>query len=271
MYFKYTLNCKKHSQPRDTMKKILFLFTIASMLTTSLFAQTTTTQSNEKLVEKYLEVSGQGDVFKTIPTQMVNMMEQQFAAVGEKADPQVLDLMIEEFTKEATVTKMTENIRKLSTEDLNKLIAFYTTKTGQKCATLNKEEDMENMHAELPTFIQGLQDNPPSEHRIESMNTMFMETNILTGALGMVESIIRIFNANAPKEKQMNDEQMAGQLIVTFYYALRNFSDNEIDEIVKVTLTPEGQAETDAQLTDLTAYFNTATTDLVAAIEKLQK
>ena len=264
------------------MKKILFLFTIVSMLTASLFAQTTTTQSNEKLVEKYLEVSGQGDAFKTMPTQMVNMMEQQFAVVGEKAEPQVLDLMIEEFTKEATVTKMTENIRNLSIEDLNKLIAFYTTKTGQKCAALNKEEDMENMNAELPAFIQNLQDNPPSEHRIESMNTMFIETNILTGSLGMVESIIRIFNANAPKEKQMNDEQMDammlnmrepmdGQLIVTFYYALRNFSDNEIDEIVKVTLTPEGQAETNAQLADLTGYFNTATTDLVTAIEKLQK
>lgn len=52
---------------------------------------------------------------------------------------------------------------------------------------------------------------------------------------------------------------------------VRKLSSEEIDEVVQMTLTPEGQAETDAQLADLTAYFNTATNDLVTALANLQK
>jgi hypothetical protein len=261
------------------MKKVLSLLFIISVLTTSVFGKMDVGAHN-KLVEEYLEVSGQGYAFKTMPIQMINMLEQQFASVGQKTSPQVLNLMIEELTREETVQKMTEHIRKLSSEDFNKLIAFYNTKAGQKCASLNREEGMEKLNEELPAFAQELQENPPSQHRIESMNKMFIETNILTGTLEMVESIIRIFNASFPKEQQMNSEQldevmlnmretMANQLIVSFYYALRNFSDKEIDEIVQITLTPEGQAETDAQLADLTGYFNAVTNNLVNAIAEL--
>ena len=131
-------------------------------------------------------------------------------------------------------------------------------------------------------LIQGLQETPPSKHRVESMNTMFVETNILRGLLGEIESIIRIFNAHALKEKQMSPEQMeemmvnmrkpmAQQLIIAFYYALKDFSDKEIDEIVQITLTPEGQAETDAQIADMTGYFDAATNDLVTELAKFQK
>jgi len=260
------------------MKKILLLLTIVSMLTTTLSAETTS-QSHDKLVEEYLEVSGQGYAFKNIPTQMVNMIDQQFAASGEKAEPQVRAILIEGFTKESTVNNITANIEKISSENLTKLTTFYKTKVGQKCVRLNKEEDMDNAQAELPVFAQELQENPPSKHRIESMNTMFEETNILSGSLGMLESIIRIFNASAPKEKQMSSEQIEGlmtqmnqqmtqQLVITFYYALRNFSDKELDEVVQITLSPEGQAETDAQLADMSGYFTTVTNDLVAALKK---
>ena len=249
------------------------------MLVTTTFANDT--QTHEQLVESYLTISGQKQALEKMPTQMVNMIEQQFAQTGQPVDPQLSDLFVESFTNDEAIGQLTKDIQKLSTEDLNKLITFYKTETGQKCVKLNKEEDMEDMNRELPAFIQELQINPPSQNRIDNMNTMFTETNLLAGTLEMVEAVTRIFNASLPKEQQMSDEQiqgimmqasqpMAQQLILSFYYALRNFTDSEIAQVVDMTLTPEGQAETDAQLAGMIAYISTASNDLVSKISKLK-
>jgi ribosomal protein S13 len=257
------------------MKKILLLFLTTTLFITTAFAAINT---HDQLVEEYLEVSGQQEAFAKVPTQMVNMLEQQFAT-AQQSDPQLLNSMKKGLTKKETVAKLTENIRKLSSEDLSKLIAFYKTEIGQKCAKLNKEEDMETMERELPSFLQNLQTNPPSRHRIESMNTMFTKTNVLPGTLKMVDAIVRIYNASLPKEKQMKEEEIEGmmmqasqlisqQLILSFYYSLRNLSDSEVEKIVQVTLTPEGEAETDAQLAGVEAYISTAATDLVATVSR---
>ena len=263
------------------MKKTLLLLSIVTILTAPLLAKTSSSY-HEKLIEEYMDVSGQGYAFKKIPTQMVNMIDQQYAALGTKAAPEVRTLLIEGLTKESTVNNMLANIKKIPSENLSKLIAFYKTKLGQKCMKLNKSEDMDNIQEELPLFAKRVSENPPSEDRIKSMNTMFIETNILTSFTSMMESIVRIFNANAPKKEQMNNAQieemmnqmglqMNQQLIITFYYALRNFSDEEVKEIVKVTLSPEGQSETDAQLADMLWYFTTVSNDLVVELSKLNR
>jgi hypothetical protein len=260
------------------MKKIVSLLWITTLFITTSFAAINT-QTHEKLVEEYLKVSGQGEAFNKVPTKMANMLEHQFAASGGQADPQLLNIMVEEITKEETVAKLTENIRRLSSEELSKLITFYKTETGQKCAKLNKEEDMETMERELPSFLQNLQTNPPSQHRIERMNTMFTKTNVLPGTLKMIDAIVRIYNASLPKEKQMKEEEIEGmmmqasqlisqQLILSFYYSLRHLSDGEVEKIAQATLTPEGKAETDAQLAGIEAYISTAATDLVATISR---
>lgn len=260
------------------MKKIVSFLLLTVVFATTLLSKSDI-QTHEQLVESYLSISGQKQALEKMPTQMVNMIEQQFAQTGQPVDPQLTDLFIESFTNEETIGKLTQDIKKLSSEDLNKLITFYKTKTGLKCVKLNKEEDMEDMNRELPSFIQELETNPPSQNRIDNMNTMFTETNLLTGTLEMVEAVTRIFNASLPKEQQMSDEQieglmmqasqpMAQQLILSFYYALRNFTDSEIAEVVNMTLTPEGQAETDAQLAGMIAYISTASNDLVSKISK---
>ena len=263
------------------MKKIFSILLLTAMSATIALAKNTT-QTDEQLVEKYLIISGQKQAIEKMPTQMVNMIEQQFAQSGQQVDPQLADIIIEGLTNEEAIGKLTQGIQKLSSEDLNTLIAFYQTETGQKCAKLNKEEDMEDMNRELPSFIQELQTDPPSQDRIDNMNTMFTETNLLPGTLEMVKAVTKIFNASLPKEQQMNDEQidglmmqasqpMAQQLIISFYYALRNFTDNEINEVVRMTLTPEGQAETDAQLAGMLAYMSTASTHLVSEISQYKK
>lgn len=251
------------------------------MLATTALAKSET-QTHAQLVEQYLTISGQKQALEKMPTQMVNMIEQQFAQSGQPVDPKLGDTIIESFVNEEAIGKLTEDIEKLSTEDLNKLITFYQTKTGQKCVKLNKEEDMEDMNQQLPAFIQQLQTNPPSQKRIDHMNTMFTETNLLAGTLEMVEAVTHIFNASLPKEQQMSDAQiegimmqssqpMAQQLIITFYYALRDFTDSEIEEVVNMTLTSAGQSETDAQLAGMIAYITTAANDLVSKISQESK
>ncbi len=263
------------------MKKIVSFLVLTAVLVTTVLAKSNI-QTHEQLVENYLLISGQKQVLEKMPTQMVNMIEQQFAQTGQPVDPQLFDLFVESFTKEETLGQLTKDIEKLSPEDLNKLITFYKTETGQKCVKLNKEEDMEDMNRELPSFVQELQTNPPSQNRIDNMNTMFTETNLLAGTLEMVEAVTRIFNASLPKEQQMSDEQIEGimmqssqpiaqQLILSFYYALRNFTDSEIAEVVNMTLTSEGQAETDAQLAGIIAYMSTASSDLVSKIAQLKQ
>lgn len=263
------------------MKKIVSFLLLTAMLATAIHANNDT-QTHEQLVENYLTTSGQKQALEKMPTQMVNMIEQQFAQTGQPVDPQLSDLFVESFTDEEAIGQLTKDIEKLSSEDLNKLITFYKTELGQKCVKLNKEEDMEDMNRELPSFVQDLQTNPPSQNRIDNMNTMFMETNLLAGTLEMVEAVTRIFNASLPKEQQMSDEQIEGlmmqssqpiaqQLILSFYYALRNFTDSEIAEVVNMTLTSEGQAETDAQLAGMTAYVSTASNDLVSKISQLKQ
>jgi len=263
------------------MKKILSFLLLTAMLATTTLAKNDT-QTHEQLVEEYLTISGQKQALEKMPTQMVNMIEQQFAQSAQQVDPQLANIIIEVLTNEEAIGKITKDIQSLPSEDLNKLIAFYKTEIGQKCAKLNKEEDMEDVNRELPSFVQELQTNPPSQSRIDNMNTIFTETNLLAGTLEMVEAITRIFNASLPKEQQMSDEQieglmmqssqpMAQQLILTFYYGVRNFTDSEIDEVVRMTLTPEGQAETDAQLAGLTAYMTTVSNNLVNEISKYKK
>jgi len=258
------------------MKKIVSYLFIIGMLCSSIFANV---NQHNKLVEEYLDVSGQEHIYSSLPTEMAQMVEQQFVAKGEKTPAHLEALLIEEFTRESTVEKLTENIQLLSNDTLMKLIRFYKSNVGKKCAAMNREEGMQDVQEKLPSFAQNLQENPPSKHRIDSMNTMFNETNILTGTLEMIESMIRIFDANAPKEQQMTEEAfnatisnmrtvIGNQLIITFYYSLRNFSDAEIDEVVKVTLSKEGQEETDAQISGLTAYFNLATNNIVKAVQK---
>ena len=258
------------------MKKIISYLFIISILSTMLFSNIS---KHNELIEKYLDVSGQGYMFSTIPSEMAQMLEQQFAAVGGKVPQEVESIVIEEFTRQSTVNKLTEELNKLSDDTLEKLIVFYNTDVGKKAANMNRNEGMEDMQTKLPDFLQNMQTNPPSKHRIESMNTMFQETNAVTGTLSMIESMIRIFNASLPQEQQMSEEQlketllnmnvaMAQQLIVTFYYALRDFTDNEVDEIVKVTLSDEGQAETDAQIAGLTAYADTATKNIIKSLKK---
>jgi len=270
------------SKGRDKKMKKIFLSLLFTAIVITTASAVINTQTHEQLVEEYLEISGQGEAFAKVPTQMMNMLEEQFATTDDQTDPELLNLMVEGFTKDETTKKLTEDIRKLSSKDLHKLIIFYKTKTGQKCAKLNKEEGMEDIEKDFPAFLQNLQTNPPSQHRIDSMNAMFTKANILTGTLQMVEAVTRIYNASVPKENQMNDAQIEGmmmqvsqlinqQLIVSFYYSMRDFTDDEVDEIVKITLTPEGQAETDAQLAGISAYITTAATDLVDKVSKLQK
>lgn len=261
------------------MKKIFSIALLVSLLTISAFATTDTT-THEQLVEEYFEVSGQKETINTLPTQLTNMLEQQFAAAGENVDPKLFTVMVEDMTKKDSINKITENLEKLSSEDLTTLIAFYKTQTGKKCADMNRETDMDIQVEELQAFLQDLQTNPPSQHRIDSMNTMFQETITLTGSVKMVETMLHIFNAALPKEKQVSDENMTvmleqmkegltQQLIVSFYFSLRDFSDSEIDEIVQFTLTPQGQAETDAQLAGITAYFTTVVNDIIDSIKQM--
>lgn len=258
------------------MKKIISYFFIVSMLSTFLFANAI---KHNELIEKYLEVSGQGEMFSKIPTEMAEMLEQQFAATGAKTPENVESIVIEEFTRQSTVNKLTEELSKLSDEALEKLIAFYNTKIGKKAANINKNEDMSDIQTKLPDFLQNMQANPPSKHRMDSMNTMFQETNVVTSTVSTMESMIRIFNASLPSEKQQSEEMLkktllnmnvalAQQLIVTYYYVLRNFTDIEVDEIITMTLSNEGQAETDAQIAGLTAYMNTATHNIIESLKK---
>jgi len=258
------------------MKKIASYLFMISVLSTILFSNV---NKHNELLEKYLEVSGQNHVFSTLPTEMAQMIEQQFTATGSKVPQKVETIVIEEFTRQSTVNKLTEELNKLSDNSLEKLIAFYNTHIGKKAADVNRNEGIEEMQTKLPDFLQNMQTNPPSQQRIESMNVMFKETNVVTGTLSMMESMIRIFNASLPSDKQMNDEMLkktllnmnvvlTRQLIVTFYYALRNFTDKEVDEIVQMTLSDEGQAETDAQIAGLTAYMNTATKNIIQSLKK---
>jgi len=258
------------------MKKIISYLFIVSILSTMLFSNTS---KHNELVEEYLIVSGQDTMYTNLPTEITQMVEQQFSAKGEKIPENVENILIEEFNRDSTVAKLTEEINALPIDTLKKLIIFYNSNLGKRLADINKNEGAQDVQEKLPTFAQTLQDNPPSKTRIKNMNIMFTETNVLTGTLKMIESVMRIYDVNTPKEKRMSEEKfnnlmtnmkmvLGQQLIITYYYLLRDFSDEDVEKVVHSILSDEIQAETDAQITGLTAYFNTATENVIKLLKK---
>ena len=107
------------------MKKILSFLLLTAMLATTILAKSNT-QTHEELVDRYLTISGQKQAIEKMPTQMVNMIEQQFAQTGQPVDPQLANIIIEGLTNEEAIGKITKDI------EILKKFPFMKLKNDEK-------------------------------------------------------------------------------------------------------------------------------------------
>ncbi|WP_313385969.1 DUF2059 domain-containing protein [Chishuiella sp.] len=112
------------------MKKIILL-SVFMLFSTTLFSQEILNSKKDK-IEKLLKMTGSVDVGVQIVNTMIDMYKKNYTSVEQK--------FWDDFSKEVKTTNMLEIIlpiydKYFTEEDIDVLIAFYSTPSGKKMIT----------------------------------------------------------------------------------------------------------------------------------------
>lgn len=241
--------------------KLTFLLTICLSLnfTSHAFAGV-----HEKLINKYIELSGLDQMLSTFPDQIDAMFSQKILTSEQpEFEKKVATIMKESF--DIVLVKENLNFFLLHNTDINfleNLIQWLETPLAQKIKEEELSSSRPGSQAELLRYIADLQTRPPSQDRIaiiqeieKTTKLSELSTNITVEIMrGMFES----FNLTLPEDKQktMGDieeeiqkykpviqNSLRQQMILSSFYSYRNISNEELIKYIEFYKSHTGKTE----------------------------
>ncbi len=240
---------------------LTFLLTICLSLsfTSHVFAGV-----HEKLISKYIELSGIDQMLLTFPDQIDAMFSQKILTSEQpESEKRVAKIMKESF--DFVLVKENLNIFLLQNTDINlleNLIQWLETPLAQKI----KEEELSSSgpgsQADLLRYIADLQTNPPSQDRIaiiqeieKTTKLSELSTNI---TIEMLRGMFKSFNLTLPEDKRKSmgkieeeinkfkpviQNSLRQQMILSSFYSYRNISNVELIKYIEFYKSNTGKTE----------------------------
>ena len=220
--------------------------------------------AHEKLVDKYIQLSGVDEMLLTFPDQ-IEAMSAQRLLTSEQPDleKKITIIMTESFD----VRLAEQNIYSylLKNTDINflaNLTQWFETPLAQKI----KEEEISSYgpdsQAELLHYIAELQTNPPSENRIAIIQELEKTTSLselsANIAIEMMRGMFESFELALPEDKRqamgnieeeirkikpMIQESLRQQMILSSFYAYKNISNEELIKYIEFYKSNTGKKE----------------------------
>ena len=243
------------------MKKIISISASVVLMVTVSFADI-----SEKQVDAYLEVSGAKIMFDNLQQQIGDMVDQQAQQSGEKVDPMALVAVKDVMTRDENFAKFTAHIKTLDENDYKNIMAYYATELGKKSAKIAENSDIETMEKELPAFMTKLQENPPSEKRMNLIKDIVDAMDMDELQKNMLREMFVSVNKFVPAKQQMPSDDidkmvesftplLEQQVQISTLFSYKDFSDKELEEVLNYTKTKSGKAEADVIFAGLVDYM----------------
>ncbi|MCP4265772.1 MAG: hypothetical protein GY777_09380 [Candidatus Brocadiaceae bacterium] len=246
------------------MKKRLTLTSLLTICLSLNFTSYVFAGLHEKLINKYIEISGLDQMLSTFPDQIDAIFSQNTLTSDQsETEKKVAVIMKESF--DIVLVKKNLNSFLLQNTNINffkNLINWLETPLAQKI----KEEELSSSgpgsQAKLLRYIADLQTNPPSQDRITIIQEVERTTKLseLSTYIAMetIRGMLGSFNLTLPegKRKSMGEieeeiqaikpsiqNSLQQQMILTSFYSYRNISNEELIEYIEFYKSNTGKAE----------------------------
>ncbi len=242
-------------------------FILTSLLTICLSLSLTThvfSGVHEKLVNKYIEISGLDQMLSTFPDQIDTMFSQKtLTSKQSETEKKVAAIMKESF--DIVLVKKNLNSFLLQNTDINffnNLINWLETPLAQKIKGEELSSSGPNSQAELLRYVAGLQTNPPSQDRITIIQAVERTTKLSELstyiAIETIRGMLVSFNFTLPEDKRKSmgeieeeikaikpaiQNSLRQQMILTSFYSYRNISNEELIKYIEFYKSNTGKAE----------------------------
>ncbi len=219
---------------------------------------------HEKLINKYIELSGLDQMLSTFPEQIDAMFSQKIITSEQpEKEKKLASIMKESFD----ILLIKENLKYflIQNTDINffeDLIKWLETPLAQKINEEALSSSGPGSRADLLRYITDLQTNPPSQDRIAIIQEVERTTKLSELstyiAIEMMRSMFESFNLTLTKDKRKSmgeieeeiktikpaiQNALRQQMILTSFYSYRNISNEELIKYIEFYKSNTGKTE----------------------------
>jgi tetratricopeptide (TPR) repeat protein len=206
---------------------------------------------HEKLVTRYIELSGLVRTISRLPEQVVEISGQRILESSDpKTEQEIANIMVESFDTElAEKTLRTYILIDSDTDSLKEMISWLETPLMKKITAEENFSFQPEFEDELLQYIRGLETSPPPKDRINIMKDFVNTTFSVNTAANITSEImlgfIKAENHKLPEYDRLDKfslekefiqvrniirNKMSQQMILFGLYTYRNISDDELIE-----------------------------------------
>ena len=222
--------------------------------------------THEDMVAKYIELSGVGEMLKSIPGEMDSLASQK-SLISKHPDVEnkVYQLMMESYdSRQAEKNLSAYLLRNTDQKFLGELLQWLDSPVARKITKEEVNAAGPDKQGNMLHYLADMKLNPPTQERITLIQgveqaTQLSEftTNIL---LEIIKGMIEAANSALPEDKRDHiedgqeeiikmkptiKEAFRQQIILSSYYTYRNITDDELRSYIKFYESELGQREID--------------------------
>jgi len=220
--------------------------------------------THEELVARYIELSGLGEMLASVPGYFDALASQKSLTSKNSEDEQKVYRMLEESFDVRQAEKDLSAFLLASTDEpyLRDMLRWLESPLARKITREETNASGAESRAEMLRYLADLQDNPPSQQRIELIQGVEQATHmaeltadiLIEVMMGMLEAT----NAALPADRQGVPEEayreidglrttiesgLREQMVLESYYTYRNITDAELAAYIGFYETDLGQTE----------------------------
>jgi hypothetical protein len=229
-----------------------------------LFFNNASGATQEDMVAKYIEMSGIGDMLKSIPGEMDSLASQKnLTSKNPEIGNKVYQIMKETFdAKQAEKNMSTYLLRNTDQKFLGEMLQWLESPVAMKITKEEVNSSGPEKQSNMLRYLADMELNPPTQDRINAIQgveqaTQISElmTNIMLDIMkGMMESVTLALPED--KRESIDDgyeefikmkptlkEAFRQQMILSSFYTYRNISNEELNVYTKFYESELGQKE----------------------------
>ena len=267
--------------------------TSLALLVFSTFAAAST---HEKLVSKYIELSGIEEILYSFPEQLEQTANQKsLTSTNPERDQKVVEIL-----KSAFDSSKAENelylylLDHTNPQHLSDMIDWLESPLGRKIKMYEVESSLPQEQANMLRYIADLQADPPSQERIILLNTLeeVSQTSelVATITIDMIKGMIWAIGKTLPEEEQLNIQEaeekivemkpvikssLRQQMVIASFYTYRDITNEELEKYIALYQSDAGKAEIEivgaAISKVMTSWLSNAGETIVAYVEEEKK
>lgn len=220
--------------------------------------------THEELVARYIELSGLGKALAAVPGTFDALASQKsLTSKNPEVEQQVCRMLKESFDARQAETDLADFLL-VSTDErfLRDMLRWLETPLARKITREETDSSAPGKQADMLRYLADLQDNPPSQQRIELIQGVEQATHMaeLTAdiLIEVMQGMLEATNAALPADRQGVPEEayreidglrttiesgLREEMVLESYYTYRNITDAELAAYIGFYETELGQTE----------------------------